>query len=83
MGWINTINYTGRNTLLKYRTDGHLYLIFKDKEGNQFFYETHMDKDQYEGQEYIEKKIRSYRAWFNDNPEKWMKCVGTNWKRMA
>lgn len=82
MSYLRSFNFYGQDkTTLIYRSNGEVTYYFVVK-GEQRAYKIRLDKDQKQGLEYINKMISNYKMDFNRNPEKWMKRISNNWKKL-
>ena len=81
MGWINTFSYSVEKSIVQYKTDGEVSVLFDESNGRQTLYKTHLGMDGKEGLMFINKLISSQKELLKTNPKKWMQLVSKNWTR--
>ena len=85
MGWIETFSFWAeddeKKVIVLYRTDGQVSFFIEKGKNATTVYETHIDKDQKEGLEYVKGMFDTYHDDFIKRPKKWIKRISDEWKK--
>ncbi len=82
MGWINTFIYEEGENFVAYRTNGIVNIgITDEKSDRQAHYGIKINKDGKDGLDFVNGIIKKHKGELANNPEKFMKYFGNDWKK--